>query len=61
MEGLETMGGTTGRIAMHAGAAGVFFFVLQRFGLNQPVEPSLMWGVGFAIAAAGLAWSQSRR
>ena len=55
------MGGAAGRIAMHAGAAGVFFFVLQRFGLNQSVETSLMWGVGLAIAAAGLAWSQSRR
>ena len=61
MERGDGVGGRAGQIAMHAGAAGVFFFVLQRFGLNQSVETSLMWGVGLAIAAAGLAWSQSRR
>ncbi|MEQ1611684.1 MAG: hypothetical protein ABL904_02945 [Hyphomicrobiaceae bacterium] len=55
------MDGPNARIAMHTVAAGAFFFVLQRFGLNQSVEMSLLYAFFFAAAAGVLAWTQSRR
>ena len=47
------------RSAMHAVGAGIFFFVVQRFVLNQPQHDSIVYAVAFALAAAGLAWYQS--
>jgi hypothetical protein len=55
------MNGAYGRIVLHALAAACFVFLLQRFGLNQSLETSLLWAICFAFAAAGLAWSQGRR
>jgi len=49
------------RIGLHALAAGVFVFILQRFALHQSLEVSALWGLGFAVAAAHLAWLQSQR
>ncbi len=53
------MGGPYSRIAVHGLVAGVLFFLLQRFGLHQSMETSLLWAAFFAAAAAWLAWSQS--
>ena len=55
------MAGPYARIAMHAGAACAFVFVLQRFVLNQPLETNVLWAFFFAAAAAGLAWTHGRR
>lgn len=49
------------RILLHAIAAGAFLFVLQRYALQQTLEVSLIWALGFAAAAAHLAWRQSLR
>ncbi|RQH16241.1 hypothetical protein [Bradyrhizobium sp. RP6] len=50
-----------GFIAMHAVVAAAFIFLLQRFGLNAPLESSLLWALTFGICAAGLAYKQSNR
>ena len=55
------MGGPNAKIAFHALVAGGFFFFLQRFGLHQSIETSLMWALFFAAAAGALAWTQGRR
>jgi hypothetical protein len=47
------------RAAMHAVAAAVFFFLLQRFGLGQTLQESVSFAVFFAAAAAGLSWYQT--
>ena len=49
------------RIAIHAIGAGAFFFVIQRFVLNESLATSLVWASFFCLAAGCLAWSQSRR
>ncbi len=54
-------GGRWGYIAVHGGLAAVFFFVLQRFVLNQSMETSLLWGGLLGAIAAGIAWSQAQR
>jgi hypothetical protein len=54
-------GGTYGYIAIHGGLAALFFFVLQRFVLNQTMESSLLWGGLLGAGAAGIAWLQTRR
>jgi hypothetical protein len=54
-------GGTYGYIAIHGGLAAAFFFVLQRFVLNQTIESSLLWGGLLGVGAAGIAWLQTRR
>jgi hypothetical protein len=50
-----------GFIAMHAGVAAGFIFLLQRFSLNASLESSLLWALTFAVCAAGLAYKQSNR
>ena len=50
-----------GFIAMHAAVAAAFIFLLQRFGLNAPLESSLLWALTFGVCAAGLAYKQSIR
>ena len=47
-------------IAVHATAAAVFVGALQYFALRQTVETSLAWAACFAVAAAALAWKQTR-
>jgi hypothetical protein len=49
------------RIALHAAAAACFMFLLQRYGLNASLENSLLWGLGFGVCGAGLAYSQANR
>ena len=49
------------RMLMHAVAAAVIFFVFQRYGMAASVETSALWAAVGAVAAAALAWSQSRR
>ncbi len=48
-------------IALHAAAAGVFFFLLQRYGMNASLDTSLLWAIGFGGVAAVLAYRQSNR
>ena len=50
-----------GTMALHAAIAGVFFFVLQRYGNSASIEVSLAWAGFFATAAALLAWKQTAR
>jgi hypothetical protein len=47
------------KAAMHAVAAGIFFFLLQRFGLGQTMQESVTFAGLFAAAAAGLSWYQT--
>ena len=46
---------------LHALAASTFIFLLQRYGLNASLESALLWALTFGGAAAGLAYSQSKR
>jgi hypothetical protein len=48
-------------IALHAGAAAAFIFLLQRYALHASLESSLLWAVAFGGCAAGLAYMQSKR
>jgi hypothetical protein len=48
-------------IGMHAVAAAAFIFLLQRYGLNNTLESSLLWALAFGGCAAGLAYAQSNR
>jgi hypothetical protein len=48
-------------IALHAVAAGVFIFLLQRYGLSASLDSSLLWALTFGACAAGLAYMQSNR
>ena len=48
-------------IGMHAVAAAVFIFLLQRYGLSATLESSLLWALTFGGCAAGLAYAQSNR
>ena len=48
-------------IGMHAVAAAVFIFLLQRYGLNASLESALLWALVFGGCAAGLAYHQSNR
>jgi hypothetical protein len=54
-------GGPYGYIALHGLVAAAFFFVLQRFVLNQSFETSLLWGGLLGAGAAAIAWQQMRR
>jgi hypothetical protein len=49
-----------GYIAMHALVAGAFFFVVQRYPLEQSVQSSIQWAAFFAVAAAIVAWRQTQ-
>ena len=48
-------------ITLHTLAAAAFIFLLQRYGLNAPLESSLLWALTFGGCAAGLAYMQSNR
>ena len=48
-------------IGMHAVVAAGFIFLLQRYGLNNSLESSLLWALTFGGCAAGLAYSQVNR
>ena len=48
-------------IALHAGTAATFIFVLQRYGLSASIDSSLLWALTFGGCAAGLAYKQSNR
>ena len=48
-------------IALHAVTAGVFIFLLQRYGLSASLGSSLLWALTFGGCAAGLAYMQSNR
>jgi len=48
-------------ILLHAIAAAVFIFLLQRYALSATLESSLLWAVVFGGCAAGLAYSQTNR
>jgi len=48
-------------MALHAGTAAVFIFLLQRYALNASLDSSLLWALTFGGCAAGLAYMQSNR
>ena len=48
-------------IALHAVGGAVFGFALQYFALGASLETSVLWAAAFGLAAAGLAWHQSKR
>jgi hypothetical protein len=48
-------------IALHALAAALFIFLLQRYALNASLDSALLWALTFGGCAAGLAYSQSNR
>jgi len=48
-------------VAMHAAAAAVFMFLLQRYGMSASLDTSLLWAVAFGAGAAGIAYKQSNR
>jgi len=48
-------------IVLHALAASVFIFLLQRYALSATLESSLLWALTFGGCAAGLAYMQSNR
>jgi cobalamin synthase len=48
-------------IGMHAVAAAVFIFLLQRYALSATLESALLWALTFGGCAAGLAYAQSNR
>ncbi len=48
-------------ILAHAAMAGVFIFALQHWALKQSLETAALWAAVFCVAAAGLAWSQTKR
>ena len=50
-----------GYVALHAGVAATFIFLLQRFTLNASLESSLLWALTFGVCAAGLAYKQANR
>jgi len=48
-------------ILLHAAAAALFIFLLQRFALGASLESALLWALTFGGCAAGLAYSQINR
>ena len=57
MKGLKTWQ----LMALHAGAAATFIFLLQRYALNASFDSALLWALTFGGCAAGLAYAQSNR
>jgi hypothetical protein len=48
-------------ILLHAAAAALFIFLLQRFALSASLDSALLWALTFGGCAAGLAYSQTKR
>jgi hypothetical protein len=48
-------------ILVHAAAAAAFMFVVQTFALQTTAGNALPVAIAFGLAAAGLAWHQSKR
>jgi hypothetical protein len=48
-------------ILLHAAAAALFIFVLQRYALNASFDSALLWAITFGGCAAGLAYMQTQR
>ena len=48
-------------ILLHAAAAALFIFLLQRFALSASLDSALLWAITFGGCAAGLAWMQTHR
>ena len=48
-------------IGLHAAAAAIFIFLLQRYGMSAALESSLLWALAFGGCAAVLAYMQSKR
>jgi cobalamin synthase len=48
-------------IGLHAAAAAIFIFLLQRYGMSASLESSLLWALAFGGCAAVLAYMQSKR
>jgi hypothetical protein len=48
-------------ILLHAAAAALFIFLLQRFALSASLDSALLWALTFGGCAAGLAYSQIKR
>ena len=48
-------------VAVHAAAAGLFGFGLQRFALQADLQTCLLWAGAFCGGAGFLAWQQTRR
>lgn len=49
------------RAAMHAVGATAFFYVFQRYALDQDVASSLTFGLALGAGAALLSWTQTGR
>lgn len=48
-------------IAIHAVCAAAFIFVLNYYILHAGLETAVLWAIGFAVMAGGLAFQQTRR
>jgi hypothetical protein len=48
-------------VVLHAAAAAVFGFVLNRYLLASSTDTALLWAAALGAAAAGLAWYQKNR
>ena len=48
-------------ILLHAAAAALFIFLLQRYALSASLDSALLWALTFGGCAAGLAYSQIKR
>jgi len=48
-------------VALHAGLAAAFIFLLQRYALGASIETGLLWALAFGGCAAALAYLQSSR
>jgi hypothetical protein len=48
-------------VLLHAAAAALFIFLLQRYALSASLDSALLWALTFGGCAAGLAYSQLNR
>ena len=48
-------------VLLHAAAAALFIFLLQRYALSASLDSALLWALTFGGCAAGLAYSQIKR
>jgi hypothetical protein len=48
-------------VLLHAAAAALFIFLLQRYALSASLDSALLWALTFGGCAAGLAYSQINR